>query len=139
MCAHGHARLAADAVVVLNHERVSADVDAGRIHAYFARAAGPSWTSPTTRSWPSAGGSSAARLREPTRTAFLELAALVADGFREGPRAPGAHPVGGLPGGVSTHLDPASPWVFSTRELGRRAGLMRAFHRDVPAPGADRR
>ncbi len=40
---------------------------------------------------------------------------------------------------MSTHLDPASPWVFSTRELGRRAGVMRAFHRDVPAPGADRR
>ena len=39
---------------------------------------------------------------------------------------------------MSTHLDPASPWVFSTRELGRRAGLMRTFHRDVPAPGADR-
>ena len=39
---------------------------------------------------------------------------------------------------MSTHLDPASPWVFSTRELGRRAGLMRAFHRDVPAPGDDR-
>jgi hypothetical protein len=36
-----------------------------------------------------------ARLREPTRTAFLRLAALVADGFREGPRAPGAHPAGG--------------------------------------------
>jgi len=40
---------------------------------------------------------------------------------------------------VSTHPDPASPWVFSTRELGRRAGAMRAFHRDVPAPGDDRR
>jgi uncharacterized protein len=29
--------------------------------------------------------------------------------------------------------------VFSTRELGRRAGLMRTFHRDVPAPPDDRR
>jgi DUF177 domain-containing protein len=43
---------------------------------------------------------------------------------------------------VSTHhpsVDPASPWVFSTRELGRRAGTMRSFHRDVPAPPRDRR
>jgi uncharacterized protein len=35
--------------------------------------------------------------------------------------------------------DPANPWVFSTRELGRRAGAMRTFHREVPAPPADRR
>jgi uncharacterized protein len=39
----------------------------------------------------------------------------------------------------AAHLDPASPWVFGIRELGRRAGAMRAFHRDVPAPPADRR
>jgi len=51
-------------------------------------------------------------------------------------RAPGRR---AYPGGVSTHLDPASPWVFSTRELGRRAGVMRSFHRDIPAPGDDRR
>jgi uncharacterized protein len=37
------------------------------------------------------------------------------------------------------HIDPANPWVFSTRELGRRPGLMRTFHRDVPAPPDDRR
>ena len=41
--------------------------------------------------------------------------------------------------GAHQHPDPASPWVFSTRELGRRAGAMRAFHRDVPAPPDDRR
>ena len=29
--------------------------------------------------------------------------------------------------------------MFSTRELGRRAGLMRTFHRDVPAPPDDDR
>ena len=33
----------------------------------------------------------------------------------------------------------AGPWVFDTRELGRRAGLMRTYHRDVPAPPDDRR
>jgi uncharacterized protein len=43
---------------------------------------------------------------------------------------------------VSTHhptVDLTSPWVFSTRELGRRAGAMRTFHRDAPAPPDDRR
>jgi len=40
---------------------------------------------------------------------------------------------------VRPHPDLAGPWVFSTRELGRRAGTMRAFHRDVPAPDGDRR
>lgn len=29
----------------------------------------------------------------------------------------------------------SSPWVFDTRELGRRAGAMRSYHRSVPAPG----
>ena len=139
LCAHGHARLAADAVVVLNHDRVSADVDAGRIHAYFAARCRAVVDVPHDPHLAVGGRIDPARLREPTRTAFLRLAALVADGFREAPagtrRAPGGR---AYPGRVSTHLDPASPWVFSTRELGRRAGLMRAFHRDVPAPGADR-
>jgi uncharacterized protein len=35
--------------------------------------------------------------------------------------------------------DPASPWVFSTRELGRRPGAMRTVRRAVAAPGDDRR
>jgi uncharacterized protein len=39
----------------------------------------------------------------------------------------------------SGHPDPTSPWVFSTRELGRRAGAMRAYHRDVPAPSDEER
>jgi uncharacterized protein len=40
---------------------------------------------------------------------------------------------------VSTHRDPTSPWVLSTRELGRRPGLMRTVHREVAAPGGDAR
>jgi uncharacterized protein len=31
----------------------------------------------------------------------------------------------------------ASPWAFSTRELGRRPGVMRSVTRSVPAPGGD--
>jgi uncharacterized protein len=42
---------------------------------------------------------------------------------------------------VSSHPvpDASSPWVFSTRELGRRAGAMRRYHRTVTAPPADTR
>ena len=32
------------------------------------------------------------------------------------------------------HPDPASPWVFATRELGRRPGIMRTYTRRIPAP-----
>ncbi|MFC4945343.1 YceD family protein [Pseudonocardia sp. GCM10023141] len=35
-----------------------------------------------------------------------------------------------LPG----HPNPASPWVFNTRELGRRPGTMRSYQRTIPAP-----
>ena len=37
------------------------------------------------------------------------------------------------------HPDPANPWMFGTRELGRRPGAMREVRRDVPAPPDDRR
>ena len=96
LCAHGHAQLAADAVVLLNHDRVSADVDAGRIHAYFAARCRAVVDVPHDPHLAVGGRIDPARLREPTRTAFLRLAAEVADGFRDGgPRAPGAHPAGG--------------------------------------------
>ena len=53
------------------------------------------------------------------------------------PHLPSGHlPSGHLPSG---RPDPTSPWVFSTRELGRRAGAMRSVHRDVPAPPDDER
>jgi uncharacterized protein len=32
------------------------------------------------------------------------------------------------------HPDPASPWVFATRELGRRPGNMRTYTRRIDAP-----
>jgi uncharacterized protein len=32
------------------------------------------------------------------------------------------------------HPDPSSPWVFITRELGRRPGNMRTYTRTIPAP-----
>lgn len=30
--------------------------------------------------------------------------------------------------------DPSAPWVIDTRELGRRPGAMRTYHREVPVP-----
>ncbi|HEY3895689.1 MAG TPA: YceD family protein [Pseudonocardiaceae bacterium] len=30
--------------------------------------------------------------------------------------------------------DPTAPWVIDTRELGRRPGAMRTYHRDIPLP-----
>jgi uncharacterized protein len=35
----------------------------------------------------------------------------------------------------TAHLDPRSPFVLDTRELGRRPGSMRRVQRSVPAPG----
>ena len=35
---------------------------------------------------------------------------------------------------ASHHLDPNSPFVVDTRDLGRRAGSMREIHRDLTAP-----
>jgi uncharacterized protein len=35
---------------------------------------------------------------------------------------------------VDVHQAAASPWVFSTRELGRRPGSMRSYQRTIPAP-----
>lgn len=32
------------------------------------------------------------------------------------------------------HPEASSPWVFSTRELGRRPGTMRTYQRTIPAP-----
>jgi uncharacterized protein len=37
------------------------------------------------------------------------------------------------------HPDPASPWVFATRELGRRPGTMRSYSRRIPAPAGSAR
>ncbi|GAA0933198.1 YceD family protein [Pseudonocardia zijingensis] len=48
--------------------------------------------------------------------------------------------LGAYPGPVTTHHprpvhpDPASPWVFATRELGRRPGNMRSYSRQIAAP-----
>jgi DUF177 domain-containing protein len=35
---------------------------------------------------------------------------------------------------TTTRPDPSAPWVIDTRDLGRRPGSMRSYHRDVPLP-----
>jgi uncharacterized protein len=39
-----------------------------------------------------------------------------------------------MPARPSHHVDPRSPFVLDTRELGRRAGSMIELHREAPAP-----
>ena len=94
LLARGHAGLAADALVVLSHDRVSADVDAARIRAYFAARCRGVVDVPHDPHLASGGRIDPARLREPTRAAFLELAALVADRFAA-VDGPGGHSAGG--------------------------------------------
>ena len=100
LVAHGHAGLAADAIVVLSHLAVGADVDADRIRGYFAARCRNVVDVPHDPHLAGGGRIDLARLREPTRAAYLRLAALVADRFAAGSRAadgrwPGGHPDGG--------------------------------------------
>jgi MinD-like ATPase involved in chromosome partitioning or flagellar assembly len=87
-------------VVVLSHDRASSDVDGGRIRAYFAARCRGVVDVPHDPHLASGGRIDLTRLREPTRTAFLHLAALVADRFAPGSASPdGRSPDGRLPGG----------------------------------------
>ncbi|HEX2300609.1 MAG TPA: DUF177 domain-containing protein [Pseudonocardiaceae bacterium] len=38
------------------------------------------------------------------------------------------------PNATPARPDPSAPWVIDTRELGRRPGAMRSYHRNIPAP-----
>ena len=114
LLAHGHARLASEALVVLSHDRVSAAVDSRRIRSYFTSRCRDVVDVPHDPHLATGGRIDLARLNEPTRDAFLQLAALIADRFRAGPPPPppappypgrGAPPVPGrgpAPGGPAT-------------------------------------
>jgi MinD-like ATPase involved in chromosome partitioning or flagellar assembly len=93
LVAHGHAGLAADALVVLSHAPVGGDVDAARIRGYFAARCRGVVDVPHDPHLAGGGRIDLARLREPTCAAFLRLAALVAGRFAG--RWPGGHPDGG--------------------------------------------
>ncbi|NMH95021.1 MinD/ParA family protein [Pseudonocardia bannensis] len=81
LVAHGHAELAADAVVVLSCDRGSAEVDRTRIREHFAARSRAVVEVPHDPHLATGGRVRFARLRRPTRDAFLELAALIADRF----------------------------------------------------------
>jgi MinD-like ATPase involved in chromosome partitioning or flagellar assembly len=81
LLAHGHSGLAGEAIVVLSHDRVSDDVDADRIRDHFAARCRAVIDVPHDPHLATGGRVELARLRRPTRDAFLELAALIADRF----------------------------------------------------------
>jgi MinD-like ATPase involved in chromosome partitioning or flagellar assembly len=98
LLAHGHSGLAADALVVLSHDRVSSDVDARRIHEHFATRCRAVVDVPHDPHLATGGRIELTRLRPATRNAFLELAALVTDRFPAGAtvdRGTGEHRCGG--------------------------------------------
>ena len=83
--AHGHAALAAEALVVLSHDRVSKEVDTQRIRAHFAARCRAVVDVPHDPHLAIGGRVDLDRLRPGARDAFLELAAIVTDGFPPGP------------------------------------------------------
>lgn len=78
---HGHEAKARDAIVVLSGDRRSRDVDAEQVHGWFARRARAVVEIPFDPHLATGARIDLDELRRPTRDAFLELAALVADQF----------------------------------------------------------
>ena len=86
LLAHGHPDLAHTSIVVLSCDRTSEEVDAARIREHFAARCRAVIEIPHDPHLATGGRVELARLRPPTRDAFLGLAALIADGFdRAGP------------------------------------------------------
>ncbi len=87
LVAHGYAELAANAVVVLSCDRGSAEIDRGRVRDHFAARSRAVVEVPRDPHLATGGRVELARLRRPTRDAFLELAALIADRFTADPQS----------------------------------------------------
>jgi MinD-like ATPase involved in chromosome partitioning or flagellar assembly len=108
--AHTYGALVTGAVVVLSSDRTSADIDRSRIRRHFAARTRAVVEVPFDPHLATGGRIELAQLRQPTREAFYELAALVADGFvpaAEPGRDPGVR-VGsadGTPGPDGDHQD----------------------------------
>jgi MinD-like ATPase involved in chromosome partitioning or flagellar assembly len=93
LLAHGHAQLATEAVVVLSCDRSSAEVDTERIREHFEARCRAVVEIPHDPHLATGGRVELARLRRPTRDAFLQLAALIADRFEvNSPRPPSPAP-----------------------------------------------
>ncbi|ANY05822.1 MinD/ParA family ATP-binding protein [Pseudonocardia sp. HH130630-07] len=81
MAAHGYRRHAENAVVVLSHDRVSDEVDIDRIHDHFAQRCRAVHSIPADPHLAAGGRIDLESMREPTRDAFLRVAASVSDDF----------------------------------------------------------
>jgi MinD-like ATPase involved in chromosome partitioning or flagellar assembly len=81
LMAHGHAMLAAEAVVVLSCDRGSDQVDRERIREHFGSRCRGVVEIPHDEHLAAGGRVDVSRLRRPTRDAFLQLGALIADRF----------------------------------------------------------
>jgi MinD-like ATPase involved in chromosome partitioning or flagellar assembly len=79
--AHGHEKLAEEAVLVLSQDRGSERVDAGALREHFAARCAHVVEVPADPHLYSGGRIDPALLRPETREAYLQLAAVVAQGF----------------------------------------------------------
>lgn len=81
LVAHGYAEQVADAMVVLCCDRVSPEIDRERVRAHFEHRCRAVVEIPYDPHLATGGRLDLALMREPTKLAFLELAAHVADEF----------------------------------------------------------
>ncbi|HVL84569.1 MAG TPA: MinD/ParA family protein [Pseudonocardia sp.] len=79
--AHGHAALAGKAIMVLSCDRTSSEIDLERIREHFEARCRAVVEIPHDPHLATGGRIDLSRLRRRTRDAFVELAALIADGF----------------------------------------------------------
>jgi MinD-like ATPase involved in chromosome partitioning or flagellar assembly len=81
LVAHGYGEMVADAVVVLCCDRVSPEIDRERVRAHFEARSRAVVEIPYDPHLATGGRLDLGAMREETRTAFLELGALIADEF----------------------------------------------------------
>jgi MinD-like ATPase involved in chromosome partitioning or flagellar assembly len=81
LVAHGYAEQVADAIVVLCCDRVSPEIDRERVRAHFLARSRAVVEIPYDPHLATGGRLDLAAMREPTKLAFLELGALIADEF----------------------------------------------------------
>ena len=87
LLAHGHERLVEDAVLVLCQDRGSHRVDHAQLYQHFAQRCRHVIEIPADQHLYSGGVIDPAMLQPATRQAYVELAAVVADGFSPAPEA----------------------------------------------------
>ncbi len=81
LVAHGYAEQVADAIVVLCCDRISPEIDRGRVRDHFESRCRAVVEIPYDPHLATGGRLDLGAVREPTRLAFLQLGALIADEF----------------------------------------------------------